>query len=446
MINDISIKLVTAYKNLGLDPGNISERKAFLAFLTLLAAQKMGYINMTSVFNKSHDRTRLNLVLSELTALCIEQKKGRLAKQTGVVKPETGVKILQELINIFDGFETENVEPSFFLTLYEFTLKRLQEPFAENREALNFDYQIIPDDISRLLDVIAPKCTRSFYDPLAKTGEIVTFLAAFRNTSSFTTESYVQSSDYFYHKFLLCNVSNALCLDSYALAETPGVSANSFDFSFTLYEPVSLGPAFRTSDHLAGQPLKGHFDPKRINDKIVPARYREFALIQHMLWATNSNGTVVVILGKGPLHRLAEEKAREQLLRINVVDSVILLPEKLISSRTVQLYALILKKNRSLNDVQFINASNYFEPAHKRNRLVGLDKLASMLHGRVAETIESTLVDVATIMTNNCILNPEGYLETQLPKFPHLDIDSLKTRLKSLQANTDLLLKEFVTE
>ena len=87
MINDISIKLVTAYKNLGLDPSNISERKAFLAFLTLLAAQKMGYINMTSVFNKPDDRSRLNLVLSELTALCIEQKKGRLAKQTGVVKP-----------------------------------------------------------------------------------------------------------------------------------------------------------------------------------------------------------------------------------------------------------------------------------------------------------------------------------------------------------------------
>ena len=69
-----------------------------------------------------------------------------------------------------------------------------------------------------------------------------------------------------------------------------------------------------------------------------------------------------------------------------------------------------------------------------------------MLHGRAAETIESTLVDVATIMNNNCILNPEGYLETQLPKFPHLDIDSLKTRLKCLQANTDLLLKEFVIE
>lgn len=440
MSNDASISITNIYITANLDPRNVPERLAFLSALTLILAQNTSdvakeflaaFIETAESFEKLADYP-----FSESEKLIAEQ----LIDFHDNEKLKSAIK---SLLMYFRENKYEGIGKIQRITLYEQILKRLQEPNLLDRLSQDFDYQIIPDDFSRLLAALQKSDTCNVYDAMAKTGEISTFLSAINPSWSFTTESVIQSSEYIAHKFVISGCINARVSQSYALSSKPLITQSEFDFSYALYEPTGLRKSDKSKQD-EGR-LTGFFDPKRIDNEISELRYREHALIQHLLWSISDTGVAVAIVGRGPLHRQEEKLARQKLIERNFVDAVIQLPTSLINARTIDLFAVILRKNKSNDDVMFIDASTFYERSTRRNRLIDEDVIAQILRAREHIDGVAEIVNIAEVLRDNCSLNVVSYLRSQGNAHDDISVDKTLVELAHHQKTTTALYKRLLS-
>ena len=150
-----------------------------------------------------------------------------------------------------------------------------------------------------------------------------------------------------------------------------------------------------------------------------------------------------MVLGKGALHRQPESEARNLLLDGNYVDAVIQLPPKLITSRTVPLYVLVLKKNRTRNTkIKFIDASAFCKFDGKCNKLIDLKALADIYHSGSTDTNIYTEVDVDKIERNSALLTVSSYVSSEVSTYEQIDADLIRKELAKQQKLTDYLLSK----
>jgi hypothetical protein len=85
------------------------------------------------------------------------------------------------------------------------------------------------------------------------------------------------------------------------------------------------------------------------------------AFVQHSLSYLSDNGIAAILLAPAALYREGmERRIRRYLVRNNLIDTVILLPSGSLTSTAIQMCVLVLKRNRSNEDVLFINAEGAF--------------------------------------------------------------------------------------
>ena len=307
--------------------------------------------------------------------------------------------------------------------------------------AKNFDCQLRPDDFSRLLAEIHKNKNCDVYDAFASTGEISNYLSVINPRWHFTTESLIQDPDYLIHKYILAGCDNCDASRSYALSPEPFISKESFDLSFALYEPLAVSKkAIETKSMIE---LKGHFDPRRIDlDTIPKNKYIDHAVLQHLVWSIKKDGLAVAFVGRGALQRQEEEKSRKHLIDNNLVDAVIQLPTKLINARTVDLFAIILRKNKTKSDVLFIDASSFFERDTRRNRLVNEDEIALLLKKRQNKAGICKLVSQRQLVDKNWSLNVATYIEPQRTSSLNESVEDVLEKLKKQQKITNDLYKK----
>lgn len=431
MSNDASISITNIYITAKLDTRNIPERVAFLSALTLILSQNTGNISKeflaAFIDTEEHFEELENYPFNESEKLIAE----RLINFHENVKLKSAIK---SLLTYFSANSLECIGKIERITLYEQTLKRLQEPNLLDRLSADFDCQIIPDDFSRLLAALHKSDSCNVYDAMAKTGEISTFLSAINPSWTFTTESIMQSSEYIADKFVIAGCLNARVSQSYALSAKTLITQSEFDFSFALYEPTGLRKSDKSKQD-EGR-LAGFFHPNRIDNETSELRYREHALIQHLLWSISDTGIAVAIVGRGPLQRQEEILARQKLIHGNFVDAVIQLPPRLINARTVVLYALIIRKNKSNDDVLFIDASTFYERSIRRNRLVNEDKIAKIFKARESVEGVAKVVCRSDILNNFCFLNVASYLSTLTSTLNESSLDKALIELTYHQKKT----------
>ena len=121
---------------------------------------------------------------------------------------------------------------------------------------------------------------------------------------------------------------------------------------------------------------KGEFWRQRFKYGFTPKQTADWAWIQHMLASAKENGRVCVVIDNGCLFRGGKEKAiRAGILKDDLIECVILLPEKLFYNTGAPGAILILNKEKSEEQkkkVLFINASKEYEQhpeLRKLNRL-----------------------------------------------------------------------------
>ena len=172
-----------------------------------------------------------------------------------------------------------------------------------------------------------------------------------------------------------------------------------------------------------------------------PRNSADWAWIQHMLASTKENGRVGIVIDNGCLFRGGREKAiRKKIIEKDLIECVILLPEKLFYNTGAPGAIIIFNKNKPQerkNKILFINASNEYVPHPSVRRLNSLSKENI---NKVAEAYKkfanvpgfSRPVDVKEVRDNDYNLNVTLYV-MPIEEEEEIDIQKEFFELKKLE-------------
>ena len=137
----------------------------------------------------------------------------------------------------------------------------------------------------------------------------------------------------------------------------------------------------------------------------------------------------------------AEGKIREQLIKENLIDAVIGLPDKLFLNTGIPVLILVLKKNRKNNDVLFIDASKEFitGKSKKQNEMSteNINKTIEAYKNRQYIDKFAYVSSIEEIIENDYNLNIPRYVDTYEPP----EVPDLLETLNELQ-NIEQEIKE----
>ena len=180
--------------------------------------------------------------------------------------------------------------------------------------------------------------------------------------------------------------------------------------------------------------------------KLAPKSKADFAFLLHGFYHLNEKGTMGIVLPHGVLFRgSAEGVIRKTLLELGAIDAVIGLPPNIFYGTSIPTVVLILKKNRDVRDVFFIDASRDFEKQKNQNNLRGEDiaKIVETYKNRGNIPKYAHLASYDEIVNNDYNLNIARYVDT-FEEEEQIDIVALSKEMTDLnkqikQSETDFL-------
>lgn len=171
---------------------------------------------------------------------------------------------------------------------------------------------------------------------------------------------------------------------------------------------------------------------------LPPKSKADYAFIMQGLNTLEKNGEMAIILPHGVLFRGAAEGAiRKKIIELNLLDSVIGLPDKIFLNTAIPTTILILKKNKTNSDILFIDASKQFVKSGSHNIMQEehINKILEVYFKRMSIDKFSSLVTLEQIEENDFNLNIPRYVDT----FESQEIESFDDVLKNLkEINTDI--------
>ena len=188
----------------------------------------------------------------------------------------------------------------------------------------------------------------------------------------------------------------------------------------------------------------------------VPPKSRgDYAFITHMIETTytelTQNGRMGVIVPHGVLFRGgAEGKIRQRLIDENMLDAVIGLPENLFFGTGIPAAILIFKRDRTTDDVLFIDASRDYEQGTTQNRLRDADreKILGAYQARKFADKYAYVAGREEIAENDYNLNIPRYVDTFEEEEPvdmgavNAEIARLRGELAGVEARMQQYLRE----
>lgn len=180
-------------------------------------------------------------------------------------------------------------------------------------------------------------------------------------------------------------------------------------------------------------------DPyKRYSRGIPPKSRADYAFIQHMIeTAKDKTGKVGVIVPHGVLFRSgAEGRIREALIKENLLEAVIGLPENLFFGTGIPAAILIFNKAKKKEDVLFIDASgeDHFEKGTRQNKLreKDIEKVVSIYEAWEEKDKYSYVASPDELKENDYNLNIPRYVDTFEPE-PEVQINEVQKEIESLE-------------
>ena len=183
----------------------------------------------------------------------------------------------------------------------------------------------------------------------------------------------------------------------------------------------------------------------RFHRGVPPKTKGDYAFISHMIETLKPNtGRMGVVVPHGVLFRASSEgKIRQQLLEVNLLDTVIGLPEKLFFGTGIPAAILLFKKNKTDNSVLFIDASNEFKSGKNQNQLTE-DNIAKIIETyKARESVDkyAYLASFDEIKENDFNLNIPRYVDT-FEEEAEIDLDAVRTERLELKAELESLETE----
>ena len=195
----------------------------------------------------------------------------------------------------------------------------------------------------------------------------------------------------------------------------------------------------------------GKSNPLLINDErfspagiLAPESKADLAFTMHMLSWLSSKGTAAIVEFPGVLYRGgAEGKIRKYLIDNNFVDTVIQLPPDLFFGTSIATCILVLKKNKSENNVLFIDASDEFIRNTNKNKLsdTNIDNIVNIIKNRTDVENKAIVISNEDIADNDYNISVNSYLKTSAI-VSEIDIFELNKHIEEIVANQSRVRKE----
>lgn len=174
---------------------------------------------------------------------------------------------------------------------------------------------------------------------------------------------------------------------------------------------------------------------------LAPPSKADFAFVMHCLSWLAPNGAAAIVCFPGIMYRGgAEQKIRQYLVDNNFVDAVIGLPDGLFFGTSIATNILVLRKNKTDNTIQFIDASKECEKVTNGNRLKEQNKkrIVDVYANREEITHFSHIARYNDVAENNYNLSVSSYVEKENDK-EEIDIDVLNTQIAEIVAKENEL-------
>ena len=194
---------------------------------------------------------------------------------------------------------------------------------------------------------------------------------------------------------------------------------------------------------------------------VPPKSKGDWAFISHMIETLNEHGKAGVVVPHGVLFRGASEgRIRQRTIEENLLEAVIGLPANLFFGTGIPAAILVFNKQKSSNNVLFIDASKHFESVKNQNKLrvSDIDHIVDTyrkfnegkLKPGIIEEKYSYVATVEEITENDYNLNIPRYVDTFEEEAEvdieavQKEIDSLESELVKVQNEIDVYLKQII--
>lgn len=196
---------------------------------------------------------------------------------------------------------------------------------------------------------------------------------------------------------------------------------------------------------------EGDANPILINDErfspagvLAPKSKADLAFIMHALSWLATNGTAAIVCFPGVMYRGgAEQKIRKYLIDNNYIECVIQLPENLFFGTSIATCIMVLKKNKTENNILFIDASKECVKITNNNKLTqeNIQNILAVYRERIDKEYYAIIVSNDKVAENSYNLSVSSYVE-QKDTREKIDIKKLNAEIKEIVAREKVLRAE----
>ncbi len=333
----------------------------------------------------------------------VEDKNNRLA---AVVKGVEGLD--------FGNFEDNHID--LFGDAYEFLISN----YAANAGKSGGEF-FTPQNVSKLIAQLAmhkQDTVNKIYDPAAGSGSLL--LQAKKHFDAHIIE------DGFFGQEINHTTYNLARMNMFL----HNINYDKFNIALgnTLLDPQLRDD--KPFDAIVSNPpysVKwiGSDDPTLINDDrfapagvLAPKSKADFAFVLHALSYLSGKGRAAIVCFPGIFYRGgAEQKIRKYLVDNNFVETVISLAPNLFFGTSIAVNILVLSKNKTDNNIQFIDASgeDFFKKETNNNILTDdhIKEIMDMFDSKEDVSHVAKSVDIDVIAENEYNLSVSSYVEAK---------------------------------
>jgi type I restriction enzyme M protein len=328
--------------------------------------------------------------------------------------PENSV-ILNQLVELFSKFSFKEISGDILGDAYEWILKYFAPTKAKEGEVYT-----AREVIRLMIEILDPKPEKSIYDPaLGSAGMLIIGY-------KYVEEKYGKEKAN--TLFLYGQEVNPKTL---ALAKMNIILHDIRNFYFTLgdtllYSKFKEGDSIKKFDYVIANPpwnqdgydedtlKKGEYWKERFKYGFATKQSADWIWIQHMI--SSAREKVAVVIDTGAVSRGGREKLiRQKIVEDDLIESVILLPEKLFYNTGAPAVIIVFNKKKPEErkvKILLINASKEFQPGKKQNTLSkeNIQKIVSAY--REFRDIEkfAKVVTIDEVKENDYNLSPSRYV------------------------------------
>ncbi len=253
---------------------------------------------------------------------------------------------------------------------------------------------------------------KNVYDPTCGSGSLLVEYSKFNNKISFYGQE-------------LLSVPYGLCKMNMILHGVKDYHITNADTLLTYsksdkekYELILSNPPFSVSWNTPS------INDERFNNIPVlpPKNYADYAFIYHILYTLNQNGVALVINGPAMLSRTLkgndETSIREHLVKENVIDTIIQLPNNFFLRTSIGACLFVLRKNKADKNILFIDATSiYTTSGHTKTfNDANVENIIDIIKHRENIDDLSYLATPEEIADNNYTFSIESYINYKKKK------------------------------